>query len=155
MPYKEFLVSLVSMASIPSCPDRLCQRPCVLSHFSHVQLFVTPWTVAHQAPLSMGFPRQEYWSGLPFPMPEDLPNPGIQSASLALTGGIFTTRTAWGHIINCSNAREIVVDDSLVTIVKITRNGPSYLVRVCFKEVFFFWSIVAFQDYITFRCTTQ
>ena len=41
----------------------------VLSHFSHVQLFVTPWTVTHQAPLSMGFSRQEHWSGLPFPSP--------------------------------------------------------------------------------------
>ena len=44
---------------------------------SHVQLFVTPWTVAYHAPPSMGFSRQEYWSGLPFPSPEDLPNPGI------------------------------------------------------------------------------
>ena len=41
----------------------------MLSHFSRVQLFVTPWTVAHQVPLSMGFSRQEYWSGLPFPSP--------------------------------------------------------------------------------------
>ena len=48
---------------------------------SHVQLFVTPWTVAHQPPLSMGFPRQEYWSGLPFPLPRDLPNPEIKPAS--------------------------------------------------------------------------
>ena len=45
---------------------------------SHVRLFVTPWTVAHQAPLSMGFPRQEYWSGLSFPTPGDLPNPGTE-----------------------------------------------------------------------------
>ena len=51
----------------------------------------TPWTVAHQAPLSMGFPRQEYWSGLPFPSPEDLPNPGIKPMSPALAGGFFTT----------------------------------------------------------------
>ena len=43
--------------------------------FSRVQLFVTPWTVAPQAPLSMGFSRQEYWSGLPFPPPGDLPHP--------------------------------------------------------------------------------
>ena len=50
----------------------------MLSRFSHVQLFVTPWTVAHQAPLSMGFSRQEYWSGLPFPPPGDLPHPGIE-----------------------------------------------------------------------------
>ena len=54
----------------------------LLSCFSCVQLFVTPWTVAHQAPVSMGFSRQEYQSGLPFPSPEDLPNPGIKPASL-------------------------------------------------------------------------
>ena len=50
----------------------------ILSHISRVQLFVTLWTVAHQAPLSMGFSRQEYWSGLPFPPPGDLPDPGIE-----------------------------------------------------------------------------
>ena len=51
---------------------------------SHVQLFATPWTVARQAPLSMGFSKQEYWSGLPFPSPGDLPNPGIEPRSPAL-----------------------------------------------------------------------
>ena len=64
--------------------------------FSHQVVsdsFATPWTVAHQAPLFMGFPRQEYWSGLPFPTLGDLPNPGIKLtslASLALAGGFFT-----------------------------------------------------------------
>ena len=52
--------------------------------FSHVQLFATPWTVAHQAPLSMGFSRQEYWSGLPFPSPGALPNLGIEPRSPTL-----------------------------------------------------------------------
>jgi len=57
---------------------------------------VTPWTVAHQAPLSMGFPRREYWSGLPFPSPGDLPNPGTEPSSPALqadscAAGIFFT----------------------------------------------------------------
>ena len=51
---------------------------------SCVRLFETPWTVAHQAPPSMGFSRQEYWSGLPFPAPGDLPNPGIEPGSPAL-----------------------------------------------------------------------
>ena len=51
---------------------------------SHVRLFAAPWTVAHQAPLSMGFSRQEYWSGSPFPSPGDLPNPGIKPGSPAL-----------------------------------------------------------------------
>ena len=54
---------------------------CVLTR---VLLFVTPWTVACQAPLSMAFSRQEYWSGLPFPPPGNLPNPGIEPMSLAL-----------------------------------------------------------------------
>ena len=56
----------------------------MLSHFSCVQLFATPWTVAHQAPLSKKLPWQDYWSGLPFPSPGDLPNPGIDLVSPAL-----------------------------------------------------------------------
>ena len=66
----------------------------VLSCFSCVQLFATPWTVAHQAPLSMGFSRQEYWSGLPCSPAGVLPYPRIEPASfmsLALAGGFFTT----------------------------------------------------------------
>ena len=55
------------------------------SHFSHVHLFATPWTVARQAPLSVGFSRQEYWSGLPCPLPGDPPNPGIKPVSLKET----------------------------------------------------------------------
>ena len=58
---------------------------------SHVQGFETPWTVASQAPLSMEFTRQEYWSGLPFATPGDLPDPGIELTSLALAGGFLTT----------------------------------------------------------------
>ena len=56
----------------------------MLSHFSYARLFVTLWTVACQAPLSMGFSRQKYWSGLPFPSPEDLPHPGIKPMSSIL-----------------------------------------------------------------------
>ena len=55
-----------------------------------VHLFVTPWTIALQAPLSIGFSRQEYWSGLPFPPPGDLPNPGMKPKSPALAGRFFT-----------------------------------------------------------------
>ena len=73
------------------------------------RLFVTPWTVVLWAPLSMGFSRQEYWSGFPFPPLEDLPDPGMETASPALAGGFFTTSTTvsspgttasegyWGH----------------------------------------------------------
>ena len=67
---------------------------CVLSRFSRVQLSATFWNVAHQAPLSMGFSRQEYWSVLLCPSPGDLPDPGIKPESPAappLVGGFFTT----------------------------------------------------------------
>ena len=73
--------------STPWLPHATCMLSCV-------RLFVTLWTVAHQAPLSMGFPRQEYWSRLPFPPPGDLPDPGIEPASAmspALAGRSFTT----------------------------------------------------------------
>ena len=65
---------------------------------NRVRLFATPWSVARQAPLSMGLSRQEYWSGLPFHTQEDLPDPGIEPATLispALAGGFFTTSTPW------------------------------------------------------------
>ena len=65
---------------------------------SRVRLPATPWTVAHQAPLSMGFSRQEYWSGLPRPPPWDLPDPGIEPLSLAspaLAGMFLITSATW------------------------------------------------------------
>ena len=69
---------------------------------SRVRLFVTPWTVACWAPLSMGFSRQESWSGLPCPPPGDLPNPGIEPTSFmspALAGGFFITSAIWEALI--------------------------------------------------------
>ena len=76
-----------------------CGNPmCVLSHCSRVRLSVTLWTLAHQAPLSMGFSRQEYCRGLPWTPPGDLPDPGIEFGSLkcpALAGGLFTTSATW------------------------------------------------------------
>ena len=71
---------------------------CMLSRFSCVRLCATLWTVASPAPLSMGFSRQEYWSGVPRPPPEDLPDSGIEPASLlspALAGEFFTTSFTW------------------------------------------------------------
>ena len=60
-----------------------------MKSLSRVRLFATPWTVAYQAPLSMGFSRQEYWRGLPFPSPEDLPDPGIEPGSPALQADVL------------------------------------------------------------------
>ena len=71
---------------------------CLLSHFRHIWRFATLWTVAYQAALSMGCSRQEYWSGLPCPLPGYLPHPGIRLVSLmspALGGRFFTTSATW------------------------------------------------------------
>ena len=69
---------------LPSCASQLHAHACVPSRFSHVRLFVTPWTVARQAPLSVEFSRQEYWSGFPCPPPGDLPDSGIKPEAPAL-----------------------------------------------------------------------
>ena len=99
------------MILIPSGPSKLSpyffQRFAVCAQwFSHVRLFATPWTVAHQAPLPMEFSRQEYWRGFPCPPPEDLPNPGIELVLLvspAVVVRFFTPRTTylrwyWSHL---------------------------------------------------------
>ena len=74
-----------------------------MKSLSHVQLFVTPWTVACQAPLSMGISRQEYWSGLPFPSPGDLPDPRIEPGSPTLQADSFRT-----HIKKSGSTEQIV-----------------------------------------------
>ena len=85
-------VALARCPRIPKlAPSR--QKGSLPSCFSRLQLFATPWTIAQQAPLSMGFPRQDYWSGLPCPSPGDLPDPGIEPASPALADGFSTTET--------------------------------------------------------------
>ena len=79
----------------------------MLSHLSHVRLFVTLWTVACWAPLSMGFSKQEYWSGLPFPPSGYPPDPEVEPASPvspALAGGLCTTSATWEA---CSRTRRL------------------------------------------------
>ena len=78
---------------------------------SHVRLFATMWTVAHQASPPMGFSRQEYWSGLPFPSPGDLPNPGIEPRSPALEADTLTSeppgKMLFGVIMShCTNIKK-------------------------------------------------
>ena len=70
-----------------------------MKSLSHVRLFETPWIVAHQASPSMGSSRQEYWSGLPFPSPGDLPDPGIKPESPALEADALTSEPP-GNLIN-------------------------------------------------------
>ena len=72
-------VTILKLIFVSHRVQKMSAYMCVLSG---VQLFVTPWTVAHQGPLSMEFSRQEYWSGLPLPSPGELPKPGIEPASL-------------------------------------------------------------------------
>ena len=96
-------------------------------HFSCVWFFATLWTVAHQAPLSMGFSRQEYWSGLPFPSAGNLLDPGIKPASLrspALAGGFFTTGATWDALVYWKSFYW-----TIVLFIPISRKGSQLTLR--------------------------
>ena len=100
--FQYFLVIFTGMWQLKRAV--LNELPWIPSRFSRVWLFATPWTIAHQAPLSVGVSRQEYWSGLPCPPPGDLLVPGIEPASLvspAAAGMFFTTSTIWDSLMLC------------------------------------------------------
>ena len=80
---------------------------CVLSCLVMSDSFMTPWTVAHQAPLSMGFLRQEHWSALPIPSSGDLPNPGIEPKFSCITGGFFTAEPS-AKFVQCTQSTQKV-----------------------------------------------
>ena len=114
----------------------------MLHCFSHVLFFAAPGTLDRQAPLSMGFSRQAYWSGLPFLPLGDLPDPTIEPASLkspALTGGFFTTSTTWGALLFAN-----------VLLNSLFLNLPYFLVlelslvnRFCLSLIYFLmWLII-------------
>ena len=104
---------------------------CVLSRFSCVWLFVTPWTAARQVCLSVGFSRQESWSGLPCPLPEDLPHPGTESESPALAAGFFTlwaTRKApCGHRTIILKETYCIAHRTLLSVMRQPRWEGSFL----------------------------
>ena len=115
-----------SKPGLPHCRQMLYrlshQSTCV---FSHVGLFGTTWTLAHQIPLSMEFSRQEYWSRLPFPTPRGLPNPGIKPPSLALAGIFFTTASLGKpKMKNCSFLTQHVSTGMLIPSVESNSLQP-------------------------------
>ena len=96
--------------------DSASSCACMLSHFNCVRLFVTPWTVARQSPVSVGFSRQEYWRGLLCLPPRDLPNPGIKPVSLTSTciaSRFFTTSVIWEASRNCLKVHNYINVQSL------------------------------------------
>ena len=110
----------------------------VLGHFSHIWLCVTLWTVACQAPLSVGFSRQEYWRGTPCPPPGHLPNSGTEPTSLmspALEGKFFTTSTTWHNWLNhwplvinsVSTKSGVGTENSNLLITRLLPLSVSYL----------------------------
>ena len=117
----------------PCAVKRLRVR--VLSHFSRVRLFATLWAVGHQAPLSMGFSRPEYWSGVPCPPPGDLPDPGIEPEPLtspALAGGFSPAECRLGrpgpsilYVIAC-------ICWSQTASLFLLHLAPPWQLRVCF-----------------------
>ena len=100
---------------------------------NHVQLLATPWTVAHQAPLSMGFSRQEYWSGLPFPSPGDLPDPGIEPGSSASQADALPSEPPgkpFSSQVNVSSLR------------KHPGHPLEEVIHLCFMQVIFLMAII-------------
>ena len=89
--FREAAIPSVLLTAVPLVHRWAAWHTVVVRVLSHVQLFMTPRTIARQTPLSVEFSRQEYWSGLPFPTPGDLPNPGIEPTSPALAGSFFST----------------------------------------------------------------
>ena len=101
------------------CMVATSQSKCTLRSFGHVQLTATPWTEAHQAPLSMGFPSQEYWSGLPCPPPRDLPDLGIELASLSsptLAGRFFTSSNTWDNLLSGLKIYSVLSENNLIQL---------------------------------------
>ena len=97
------MISHVHIHVYTHFPELFCCNCCLLT--TKCLTLVTPWTVTLQAPLSMGFPRQEHWSGLPFPPPGDLPNPEIEPASPAWAGGFSIPQSHWGSLELCTHLR--------------------------------------------------
>ena len=117
---------------------------CVLNYFSPIWLFAASWTVAHKAPLSMGFSRQEHWSGLPCPSPGDLPNPGLKSVSLTsptLAGGCFTT-SATQKERNSLNLMKNICKKFTANIILSSEKLKAFPLRSEARQGFPFWPLV-------------
>ena len=99
---------LLELSSAPDSASLHGDSVVVVRLLSRVQLRVTSWTVARQAPLSMGFPRQEYWSGLPFPPPGDLPDPEIEPKSPALQADSFA--------LSCQGSPKLLITAELGSV---------------------------------------
>ena len=110
----------------------MCMCVCVYL-LSHVRFFVNPWIVSSQAPLSVGFSRQEHWRGLPFPSPGDLPDPGVEPASPALAGRFFTTVLTGKPIRHTHGIQYIVIRVYPIypTVMVLSRIRKKCLLKVC------------------------
>ena len=154
-------VNVVWQTMLQTCLQRLCLTrvspgpqcsllslslflyACVLSCFICVLLFLTPWTVAHQVPLSTGFSRQDCWSRLPCPPPGDLTNPESEATSLtspALAGGFFTTSTAWLLIIYSRQSSVVLTsyEDFSLSWILCTDNLIYYVFQVFLRKLFIY-----------------
>ena len=134
----------------------------MLNYFSHVWLFTTLWTVAHQALLSMGFFRQEYLSGLPWHPPGDFPDSGIELASLscALAGRFFTTSTTWEAHFTLTAAAAAKSLQSCPTLSDpVDRSPPGSTIPGILQARTLEWVAIAFSNaqniLIQLKCLTS
>ena len=104
-----------------------CMPGCSSSQSSHFLLFVTPWTEASQAPLSMGFSRQEYWSGLPFPSLGYLPGPGTEPTSPVLAGGFFTDEPPGKPHLPNTQLRSGLMTENILSLKRTRGESEKFL----------------------------
>ena len=117
-----------------------------MKSLSRVRLFATPWTVAYQAPLSMGFSRQECWSGLPFPSPGDLPNPGIEPGSPALQADALPPEPPRKPLTTVT-AKSLQSCPTLCDSIDGSPPGPS--IHGIFQARVLEWGALAFSEIIS------
>ena len=108
-----------------------CMPGCSSSQSSHFLLFATPWTVASQAPLSVGFPRQEYWSGLPFPS-LGVPGPGTKPTSLALAGRFFTDEPPGKPHLPNTQPRSGLMNENSLSLKQTCEESEKFLLSQLF-----------------------
>ena len=117
---------------------------CINNIVSKSNSFATPWDVDHQAPLFMGFPRQEYWHGFPFPFPGDLLNLGIKHVSPSLAGGFFATEPPGKPINNVIYKLYCMLYCSISAIIRFGINIPvtkPHFNQIVYSKFFFFFFV--------------
>ena len=147
--------SLSYLLTLQFLSENVCfssQHEVKVKSLSCVQLFVTPWTVAYQAPLSMGFSRRECWSGLPFPSPGHLPNPGIEPGSLTLQADALPSEPPGKPLLSINLAFQFITVSRIKPFVSSFFEALCITVALIFGDVSIIFGFNIFFCHLCFLC---